>query len=326
MKSLIKENKWFIISMIIIIILFKIELPYYINMPGGTIKINDRIECNTCNKINGSINLLYVSEYVATIPTYLLSKIIPNWDAEKISEYQINNETTDDIFLRNKLMLEESIDSAILVAYKASKKNIDITNKKNVVIAITNNNNLKIGDEILEIDNIKVENVAEIREIIKAKKIHDKLKIKIIRNKIEQEIEVEVNEEKGTKIIGVVVTTDYDYKLNPNIKLKFKPSESGASGGLMLALSIYSKISDEDIIKGRKIAGTGTIDPYGNVGEIDGIKYKIMGAHKDKVDLILVPEKNYKEAIKVKKKNHYKMKIVKVKDFDSAIKYLKKKN
>ena len=325
MKKFIKENIWFIISMIIIIILFKIELPYYINMPGGTIKINDRIDCKTCHKINGSLNLLYVSEYVATIPTYLLSKIIPNWDLEKISNYQVNNESPDEIYLRNKLMLEESIDSAILVAYKASNKDINIKSKKNIVIAVTNNNNLKIGDEILEVDNTKVENVTEIRKIIKEKQTKDKIKIKILRNKKKKNIEVEVKEEKGEKIIGVIITTDYNYKLNPDIKLKFKSSEAGASGGLMLALSIYSKIADEDIIKGRKIAGTGTIDPYGNVGEIDGIKYKIIGAHNDKVDLILVPEKNYKEAIKVKKKNHYKINIVKVKNFNSAINYLKNK-
>ena len=32
-----------------------------------------------------------------------------------------------------------------------------------------------------------------------------------------------------------------------------------------MALSIYNAISDEDIIKGRNIAGTGTIDIDGNV-------------------------------------------------------------
>ena len=323
MKKLIKENLWFIISLITIILLFNIKLPYYINMPGGTIKINNRIVCKTCHKINGSLNLLYVSEYEATIPTYLLSYIMPNWDIEKVSTQQINNESMDDIYMRNKLMLEESIDSAIMVAYNESNKKINITNKKNIVIAVTKNNNLKVGDEILEVDGQKVENVIAIRKIIKSKKNNDELKIKIRRNNHEEEIKVLVKEEKNMKIIGVVVTTDYDYELAPNIKLKFKSSESGASGGLMLALSIYSKISDEDIIKGRTIAGTGTIDSLGNIGEIDGIRYKIMGANKNKVDLVLVPKENYKEALKVKKKNNYKMKIVKVETFKDTIEYLK---
>lgn len=91
----------------------------------------------------------------------------------------------------------------------------------------------------------------------------------------------------------------------------------------MMSLSIYSAISGEDILKGRNIAGTGTIDMEGNVGEIGGIKYKVMGAVKNKMDIILVPSANYKEAMKVKKEKKYKIKIVEVKTFQDAIKYLK---
>ena len=285
-------------------------------MPGGTIEINNRIECKKCQDINGSLNLLYVSESEATIPTYLISYLIPNWDLEKVSNQQVNNETMEEIYNRNRLMLEESIDAATMVAYKESNRNIIIKSKRNIVIATTTNNNLKIGDEILEVDGKTIENTTEIRKIINTKNKNDKEKI----------INVKVREEKKVKIIGVVVTTDYDYELDPNINLKFKSSEAGASGGLMLALSIYSKVSNEDIIKGKKIAGTGTIEPDGSVGEIDGIKYKIMGAAKDKVDLVLVPVGNYKEAIKVKKKNKYKMKIIKVKTFNEAINYLRNNN
>ncbi len=42
----------------------------------------------------------------------------------------------------------------------------------------------------------------------------------------------------------------------------------------MLTLTIYNAISGEDLIKGRNIAGTGTINLDGTVGEIDGVKYK----------------------------------------------------
>ena len=125
-------------------------------------------------------------------------------------------------------------------------------------------------------------------------------------------------------MIGAVIVLDLDYKLDPDIDLKFKVSESGSSGGMMLALSIYSKISGEDLVRGRNIAGTGTIDMVGNVGEIDGIKYKIMGAYKDNIDIVLVPSANYKEAVKVKKKYDYDMEIVKVDTFSDVIEYLKK--
>ena len=91
-----------------------------------------------------------------------------------------------------------------------------------------------------------------------------------------------------------------------------------------MALNIYLSLSNEDIVKGRKIAGTGTIDNNGNVGEIAGVKYKLMGANKSGVDIVFVPSENYQEAIAIKKENNYKMEIVEVKTFKDAIEYLKK--
>ena len=293
-------------------------------MPGGTININDRIECDSCSDINGSLNMLYVSEYEATIATYLMSYIMPNWDLEEISTQQISDETQEEIYDRNRLMLDNSIDNAIYVAYKESGKDIDISDKRNVVIATTISNGLKIGDEILEIDGNKIEDINEIKDIINDSEVGAKLKFKIIRDDEEEEVEVEVREEDSVKMIGAVIVLDLDYKLDPDIDLKFKASESGSSGGMMLALSIYSKISGEDLVRGRNIAGTGTIDMVGNVGEIDGIKYKIMGAYKDNIDIVLVPSANYKEAVKVKKKYDYDMEIVKVDTFSDVIEYLKK--
>ena len=320
-KKYIKDNYLFIISCLILIFLFNYHLPYYINMPGGTIKVNDRIECKKCSDINGSLNMLYVTEYEATVPTYLLSLVIPNWDLERISKQQISNETPEDIYNRNRLMLENSVDNAIYVAYTNSNKEIKVKSKKNIVIATTKNNGLNIGDEVLEINGREIENI---EEIIQNSAVNKKLLFKVLRNNKEEDIQVKVIKQNSKKMIGAVITTDYDYELDPKIKLKFRSSESGSSGGMMLALSIYTKINDQDIIKGRKIAGTGTIDYEGNVGKIDGIKYKIMGAHKNKMDIVLVPKENYKEAISVAEKNHYKLKIVKVETFKDVIDYLSK--
>ena len=323
-KKYIKDNYLFIISCLILIFLFNYHLPYYINMPGGTIKVNDRIECKKCSDINGSLNMLYVTEYEATVPTYLLSLVIPNWDLERISKQQISNETPEDIYNRNRLMLENSVDNAIYVAYTNSNKEIKVKSKKNIVIATTKNNGLNIGDEVLKINGKEIENIEEIRNIIQNSAVNKKLLFKVLRNNKEEDIQVKVIKQNSKKMIGAVITTDYDYELDPKIKLKFRSSESGSSGGMMLALSIYTKINDQDIIKGRKIAGTGTIDYEGNVGKIDGIKYKIMGAHKNKMDIVLVPKENYKEAISVAEKNHYKLKIVKVETFKDVIDYLSK--
>lgn len=324
MKKYIKENKFYLLTILIVILLFNIRLPYYINTPGGTININDRIEYKNLKKYDGSLNMLYVTEYVATIPTYLMSYIIKEWDVEEISANQISDETPEEIDTRNKIMLDNSIHNAIYVAYNAANCKIEIKNKRNLVIGTTTKNGLEIGDELLELEGEPIENVEMIKQTISQKEIGGNLTFLLKRDGKEQEVTVKIQEIEETKGIGVVIITDYDYEIDPQIELKFKKSESGSSGGLMMALSIYSAISEKDILKGRNIAGTGTIDMNGNVGKIDGIKYKIMGAVKDNMDIVLVPSDNYQEAKKIVKEKNYDIEIVEVKTFEDAINYLEK--
>ena len=91
----------------------------------------------------------------------------------------------------------------------------------------------------------------------------------------------------------------------------------------MLTLTIYNAISGEDLIKGRNIAGTGTINLDGTVGEIDGVKYKLMGAVKVNADIFIAPSgDNYEECVKLKRDNKYKIKIIGVSTIEEAIEKL----
>ena len=310
MKRFIKENIKPLIFMIILIIVVNVELPYYIEAPGGTINLTERIDENY-NKKNGSLNMLYVTEYKVNIVTVLLSKIIKTWDLYEISNQQVSDEDAKDIYIRNKVMLENSIQNATLVAYKEANKKIEIKETKNIVIATTKDNGIEIGDEIIEVDNTPIIDITTIKKYLETKKENDIVKIKIKRN-------------GKTKVIGIAMITNYEYETEDELNINFKSGEGGSSGGLVLALGIYSEITGIDLLKGRNIAGTGTIDALGNVGEIDGVKYKIAGAVKNKMDVILVSPYNYEEAKKVIKENNYKIELVKVSTFKEAIEYLTK--
>lgn len=322
-KKFLKENYKFIIVLTILVLLMYIRLPYYAMAPGGTIDITDRVVMdNYTSESKGSINMLYVSEYEITPLTYVIAKL-SSWQIEKEQTRKISNETIEEINERDKIMRDNSLDIATMVAYQNASKKIEIKDKKNIIIATTRDNGLKIGDIIVKVDNIKCNDIKEIQNIISKKAIGDEIKFTIIRNNKEKEITTKVSKEGNTKAVGVIIITEYEYDTDPQIDIKFKNTERGASGGLMLTLTIYNAISDEDIIKGRNIAGTGTISADGSVGEIDGIKYKIMGAAKNKMDIVFVPSANYEEAIKTKEKYNYKLNIIKVDNFSEAIEYLK---
>ena len=320
MKQFIKENYKQIIFLIIMALIVSVKLPYYVEAPGGTINITKRIN-KDYDKKNGSLNMLYVTEYKGNIVTVLLSKIIKTWDLYEISNQQVSSENADEIYARNKIMLDNSIDNATLVAYKAAGKEVKITDSKNIVIATTKDNGIKIEDELLTINDIEITNIKTIKDYLEKASPGDNITLNIKRNNKEKTINITLDDDK---LLGVMVVTNYTYSLDPELDIKFKSGEGGSSGGMILALGIYSELTNIDILKGRKISGTGTIDAEGNIGEIDGIKYKIAGAVKDKMDVVLVSPYNYEEAKKVIKDNNYKIELVEVKTFDEAIAYLTK--
>lgn len=322
-KRFIKENYRFLLLMMLIVLFFNIRLPYYIMAPGGTINITDRVVMEDYKKDNnGSINMLYVSEYEGTPASILMAKL-RNYDIESNKERQISNESVKEINRRNTIMRDNSLDIATMVAYRESGKEITIKEKKNIVIARTLDNGLEVGDIILSVDGMSCDDVSEIKKVINRKEEGEYVTFKILRNNKEKEIKSKIVLSENTKVVGVVIITEYDYDISPKIDIKFKNSESGSSGGLMLTLTIYNAINDEDIIKNRKIAGTGTISSDGTVGEIDGVKYKIMGAAREKVDVVFVPTANYEEAVMVNNKYKYNLNIVRVDSFKETIEYLK---
>ena len=322
-KSFIKENYKFILVLILLVLFTTIRLPYYIMTTGGTINITDRVEMSSYEKDKeGSINMLYVSEYDATPFSYLVAKI-KGEEINSNKDRQISNESVKDINKRNKIMRDNSLDTATIVAYKEAGKTINIKSKKNIVMAKTNDNDFEVGDIILTVNDNTCEDVNAIREIINNSNENNIIKFKVLRDDKEVEVDGKVVLEDNRKIIGIIITTDYEYDLDPEITIKFKNSESGASGGLMLTLTIYNAISGEDLIKGRNIAGTGTINLDGTVGEIDGVKYKIMGANNSNMDIVFVPSANYEEAISIKEKYNYDMDIIKVDTFNEVLEYLR---
>ena len=321
-KEVLKQYKVYLVVAILSIIIFNIKLPYYVMAPGGIIPIDDRITTKEQNKKEGSINLLYVTQYDGNVSSLMLAALLKNWDTEKIGTIQISNESPEELHKRSKVMLQNSMQNAIFVAYREAGKEIKIKDKKNIIIGTTEENELKINDEILEVNNIKVEDINTLKNVITETEIGETIKIKVKRKNKELTFNIPVTLKDDYKAIGLLMVTNYEYELDPEIEIKFKDSEGGSSGGVMMATSIYNAITEEDITKGLKIGGTGTIDSEGNVGPIDGVKYKIMGAAKNKMDIVFVPSDNYEEAIKTKKENKYNMEIISIDTFKDVINYL----
>lgn len=323
MKKFIKKYLC-IICYAIIFIIFTIRLPYYVERPGGLIDVNDKIEVKNGYKSEGSFNLAYVAMAKVNLSVLIYAKLNRDWDIIKKQQMMAPHESDKDIEYREIKDLEEGNNTAILVAYEKAMKKIKIkdTNLYVTYVHDPKTTNLKIGDKILKVDGSIVKNKKELKKIIygSKKEVFDfevERKGKVLNEKVSKIII------DGEKYIGIGVAQIDEFE-NSDVKFKFDSKELGSSGGLMMTLAIYNYLVKEDLTKGKIIAGTGTIDMDGKVGEIGGVKHKIMGANKEKAKVFFVSKENYKEAIKVKKEKNYQMDIVKVETIDDAINYLKK--
>ena len=326
-KGFITGNYLYLLFLLIIYTVFTYPLPYYIYTGGGLINVDNRIEVANKTKSKGSYNLCYVSEIQATIPTYLLSYVIPDWDMVAKEDVSYNEKENDaDIKTRNKVYLNEGNNSAIIASYTLANKKYEIIDANPIIVYLLDeaDTNLRVGDEIISVDNTNVNSREEILDVVSKKNIGDKVEIKVINKGKEYNRYANIINYKGEKILGISIMDKYELITDPNVTFNFKNSESGPSGGFMLSLALYDFLVEEDLTKGLKISGTGTIDKDGNVGEIDGVKYKLKGAVKKHSDIFFVPNgDNYKEAIKLKKKKNYDIDVVGVSTLQEAITYLK---
>ena len=316
-----KKELLYVLIPIIIAIIMIIPVPYVYSVGGGIIKIDKNIKVKDEYKSKGSLNCAYVSEVNGNVFTYLLSKVV-GFDSYKKDNLTLDNETLKEYSYRERIYFENSIDNAIFVAYNKAGKKVEITSTKYYVLYVDSSaeTDLKTKDEILEVEGSPIEDLNYVKSLIEEK---DEIKIKVLRDEKEVETISKVQTIDNKRVLGVYLTEKYDYKLEKAIDMEFTSKEAGPSGGLMLALSIYNKLVEEDITKGKIIVGTGTIDKDGNVEEISGIKYKLQGAVKNHADVFIVPEENYKEALKIKKKKKYDIKIISVSSFDEALEKLK---
>ena len=322
--SKIKENILFVISILIIlifIILFKIELPYTIYMSGGTSNVSTSIKVENESISTGTYKSLYVLSTKANPITYLLSKVISKWDLIENKEMILNeDEKYDDIFLRDKLFLEYSKMLAIKTAYTKANKEYKILETNLYVIG--SECDIKIGEKILKIDDIIVNDVSDIKKILENKNINDEVIVESIYKDNTYKRSIKIREKDGNKILGIYAIKLEKYEVNPKIEIKTDSNEAGASSGLMLTLSIYDKLIDEDLSKGLLIAGTGSIEEDGKIGKIDGLKHKMLGLSKEKYDVFFIPFDNEEEANEINKKYNLNMEYVPVKTFDEAVNYL----
>lgn len=228
--------------------------------------------------------------------------------------------------LQGRISNQSSHDNAVIAAYtKASKVNNDIKidyKLNSLTVYYTTNPDLKIGDEIIEINNREI-NTNSFEDYLTELSIYNEinpnqifgknLNLRVLRNGEQVILTHKLDE-------GIVFYPNYEIiKTTPSYEgLREQINRGGPSGGMIQALAIYSgllNISYKDIV----VAGTGTIntDNSFSVGRIGGLIQKYFTITDNKVDVFIIPTSHYLE-IPDEIKNDFTH-IIMVDDFDDLI-------
>lgn len=104
-----------------------------------------------------------------------------------------------------------------------------------------------------------------------------------------------------------------------SVKVSLK-NTGGPSGGLIFSLGLVDLLTREDLLQGRNIAGTGTIDIDGTIGPIGGVSEKIIGAKRAGASILFISTQNCSEL----PARIEGIQVIAVEKIDEAIEYLRK--
>ena len=176
---------------------------------------------------------------------------------------------------------------------------------------------IELGDILIEVESVSHTNVPQ-SEFFGYFSNQDTVTVKVLRD----------NELKTLTLHKVPSIDRYGIRLEPYFEIDTTPPLTtnyqtdfigGPSGGLIQTLDLYMKLLNIDL-KALKIAGTGTIELDGTIGEIGGIEQKIWTAYDHDIDLFFCGEANYDAALAVYETlKNPQFQLIKVGDFDEAI-------
>lgn len=325
--NFIKSEYKYILFLIAFWVVCSWPVNYYIIIGGGISDISKRVVVEDGYQSKGSFNLSYVSELKGTTLSYLLSYVMPNWEKVSMDDYKYTtDEDYDDIEFRSELDLEYSNSNAIYYAYKLANKKCNIIDTKVYVIVTLDgyDNPLEVGDQLISINGKDCDNLEEFQNELQ--QIEDsKVTVTVLRDKKRVDLDCRLYLEDGRKLLGVALQSVSSYDTDPKVEFQFERNESGPSAGLVTTLSIYDQLIKKDLTKKMNIAGTGTIESDGTIGEIGEVEYKLLGAVDGGADVFLVPAgDNYETCLKVKKEKNLDIKLIPVKTIYDAVEKLEK--
>ena len=309
-------------GMVMVVLGSIIQLPLLVLSPGPTYNtIGDvngepliTITGTTTYPTDGALDMLTVSERGGSSGGVYLGEALVGWAAPGESviprESIYGPEVTGaEITERNDQLFALSQSDSIA----AAMNELGIPTEEAIVVTVVAGGSpadgvVKAGDQILTVNGQEVTSPAQVGEEVRKGDVGDTVTLEVLRveeqgaepTKETLEVVTVANPKPEDPAappqpyMGIVVGVAYKAPFD----IEFGDSNvGGPSAGMMFSLGIIDMLTEGQLNGGKHVAGTGTIDPEGNVGPIGGIQQKLVGARDAGADLMLAPQDNCADVV-----------------------------
>ena len=149
------------------------------------------------------------------------------------------------------------------------------------------------GDFVLEVDSVALATVEEITDAIRNRGIGETVTLTILRDQKPLAVTIETaasNTSAGVPVWGGTLVMGYSY--SPRVTYVVDAENSAPSDGLMLALALFDRLTEGDLVGDAVVSGGGTIDGAGNVSKVSGIRERLAAAQRAGATVFILPTAN----------------------------------
>lgn len=290
-----------------------VPLPYTEFVPGQPTSIAPLLEVDGVDttEIHGEAALLTVLLQSSTTRTALGALLDDDRRLRPTAEVVPSDVDRDEFLEQERRRFRRQFEVAAAVGAEAAGVEVTLGTVPLIVDVVPDgpaHGRLRAGDVVRSIEGEDVDGAEQLQQRVREHEVGDAVTVVVERRGEPVEVEVtlepldvpEPAPDDGDEPrepppgMGIFIETVAD-RLELPFELELAETRiGGPSAGLMIALTVYDLLAEEDLMAGRTVHGTGSIDAEGRVGPVGGVPEKMRAARE--ADLALVPESLLEEA------------------------------
>jgi Lon-like protease len=276
---------------------FVVPLPLVEYEPGTATSIRPLIELEgvEVTELDGDTRLLTVVPRQRTSTSALGAALDPDRVLLGYEEVFPPDVDREERRLLERERFARQFDVAVAVGAAATGVEVELVTEVVVVQVLPGSpadGALAVGDVVEAVNGAPLGSAEELQAITRTSQVGDTLRLTIRHAGQPREVEVTLTSFGGVAAprLGVAIQTAVDEARLPfDVSLTEGTRIGGPSAGLMIALTVVDLLSEENLLAGRLVVGTGTIDADGRVGPVGGVPEKLREAAAVGADLVFVP-------------------------------------